>query len=259
MGQDQASRPALARRVARLGRRDVAAWLGRLSVLVERPQGRLAEQQVGIGREVGQAVTRSRVGGVGEPAPIGLHAEAPAGDVVLGPDGGHRDAPEGQRRRTVVLRDPEARLEVLRIAGALGEVQQLIGRSGRHEDAQPLILRTLAPWIDVAQGDEVEHVVGVHVADHDRVELVGVVATHELRDDARTDVDEQAGATALDEVAGAGLAGVGRCGGASEDRESHRFSAHPRPRVAGAGTSRCGRAIRRESPWPRRMARRRAC
>ena len=146
-----------------------------------------------------------------------------------------------------------------RVSDALGEIEDLIGRSRRKEDAKALILRPLAPRIDVAQGHEVEHVVGVHVADDDRVELVGVMAADELRDHARADVDEQAGAAALDEVAGAGLAGVRRGRGASEDGESHRLSARPRPRASGGDTSRHGRAIRRESPWPRRMARRRAC
>ena len=54
--------------------------------------------------------------------------------------------------------------------------------------------------------------IGVHVADHDRVELVGVVAAQELGDHAGTDVDQHPGAAALDEVAGARLAGIRRGG-----------------------------------------------
>ena len=54
--------------------------------------------------------------------------------------------------------------------------------------------------------------IGVHVADDHRVELRWVVAEQQLGDDAGADVDEDTGAAALDEVAGARLARVGRAG-----------------------------------------------
>src|SRR5688500_19641433 len=103
---------------------------------------------------------------------------------------------------------PKRVLEVPGIPDALREVEHLVGRAGREDDSKPLLFRTSAPWIDVAQGDEVEHVVGVHVADNDGVQLIRMVSLEQLRDDARTDVDEHARAVTLDEIAGASLSRI---------------------------------------------------
>ena len=81
----------------------------------------------------------------------------------------------------------------------------------------------------------------MHVADDDGVELVGVMAAHELGDDARTDVHEEPRTATLDQVAGARFTGVGRGRGASEDREAHRSNARLR---------RCGC----EGTWRRKRA-----
>ena len=107
-----------------------------------------------------------------------------------------------------MLAELEGILEVTRPADASSQVEQLLSRSRRHDHAQALVGLQPSPRIDVAQGDEVEHVIGVHVAHDDRVELIGVVPAQELRNDAGTDVHEHARAARLDQVAGAGLSGV---------------------------------------------------
>jgi hypothetical protein len=65
-------------------------------------------------------------------------------------------------------------------------------------------------------------VIGVHVADDDGVELVGMAVLQQLGDDPRPDVDQEPSPAALDEVAGAGLAGVRARGRSAEHGEPHR-------------------------------------
>ena len=55
------------------------------------------------------------------------------------------------------------------------------------------------PRQEVAQGDEVDVMVRVHVADHDRVQLARVADAHQLADDALTAVHQDGGRVRLDE------------------------------------------------------------
>ena len=128
---------------------------------------------------------------------------------MLGLARSHRQRAEAQRTGSVVLAELEGVLEVARAADTPRKGEELIGRARRHHDAQPFAAGQTTPRVHVAERDEVEHVIGVHVADDHRVELRGVVAEQQLGDDAGADVDQDAGAAALDEVAGAGLARIG--------------------------------------------------
>ena len=55
------------------------------------------------------------------------------------------------------------------------------------------------PRQQIAERDEVDVVVGVHVADDDRVELARIADPHQLADDALAAVDQDAGRCGLDE------------------------------------------------------------
>ena len=95
------------------------------------------------------------------------------------------------RPLAVVLHEDEALVEEVHVTGAQRHLGQLGGGARRHDDQQPL-LGHVDPRIAVAQRDQVEAVVGVHVADHHRVQLVGRVAAQQLGDHAGPDVQQDA-------------------------------------------------------------------
>ena len=72
--------------------------------------------------------------------------------------------------------------------------------------------RRLAPRVEVAQADDVEVVVGVHVADDDAGQVVRIQHLLQVADHALAAVEQDRGRAPFDEVAGS------RCGGVRSGR-----------------------------------------
>ncbi len=235
MRQDQPLRPRTTRHVRRLGRQQMAAALRLGVVLREVAQSGLAQEEVSRVRQAWQRRARAGIGRVGQdPLRVlaiaaGADAKAPGADEVLGLIGLQAEVADLDRPFSVVLHEDKTLVEEVRVAGTQRKFGEL-GHGPRWHDHQQPLLGHVDPRIGVAQRHEIEAVVGVHVADDHRVQLVRRVAAQQLGHDPWAGVEHDSRAAALDQVAGAGLAGVGPGGAPAEDGDAHVGVGYPSAR-----------------------------
>ena len=174
----------------------------RVAVELAALQRRLAEEEVGVARELRELVRRRRVAGVRERRAGVRDAEAVRLDgVVRNAQRGHVESGGAEGRATGVLVQAKRLLEHLRDPEAVGELVHERDPAGR----QPQLRRRheVAEAIDRAPDprDDVTPVVEVEVRDRDRVEPRPSFPGPQLREDAGTAVEEKP-SRSLDEVAG---------------------------------------------------------
>ena len=176
--------------VAGLLRGQVAADPGALRAR----QGRLDEQQVGVAGGVDQLLAGPAVGAEGEPARA-LESRLTAWvRMKCGTSAKRRgQRADLDRRVAVVLLDRERLLDQLLVAPGADHGAEGLARAGRHD--QPRARRVVGPGVAgdrdrlLARGeqqrvgvrDQVDEVVGVHVRDHDRVDVRVVDVLAQLR------------------------------------------------------------------------------
>jgi hypothetical protein len=147
--------------------------------------------------------------------------KAPGRDVVLGRARLQPHARNLERSLAVVLLEGERLLPEIGVTGPASHLPHLLHGSGRQDHPQ-LAAGLVAPWVYVPQRHEVEEVVGMHVADHHRVELIGMAEAEQLSDDPGACVEEQPCSAGVEQVAGAGLVGIGTGRRTAEHGEAHR-------------------------------------
>ena len=234
--------------------------LGLGAVLPKRAQRRLAQEQIGLVGKPGERLAWAAVSRVGKDPirllarPLGGDPEAPGAHVVLHLLRLQSQVTHFDRPLPVVLHEDEALVEEVGIARSEGQLGELTHRPRRH-DHREAMLGHVDPRIAVAQRDEVQAVVGVHVADHYRVELIGRVAPQELRHDPRTDVHQDARAAPFEHVTRTGFSGIGAGRAAAEDGQAHVRVVMPERGAACLSEMRLGRG---RAPSAARSARSRA-
>src|SRR5439155_748518 len=161
-----------------------AALWGRI-VLLQGAKRRLAQEEVGVIGQAGQSRAWPRVGGEGKDlvriltGAASLDPESPSAHVVLGLVGLEAEIPDLDRPFAVMLVEDKALVEEVDIACAEGQLRDLRHGAGRHDHQQSL-LGHVDPRVAVAQCHQVQAMVGVHVADDDRVQLIRRVAAEQL-------------------------------------------------------------------------------
>ena len=187
-----------------------------------RGQGRLDEQQVDVGEGRLDRGRRTGVPGVAEPGAVGrLDDHAPGRDVVpaaheAGSSAGRwcSGSSGSYSRATNAASKKPSRSETARDRASSRSRPpggRWIGQGIGGGDA---------PRIEVAQADDVQVVVGVHVADDHPGQGVRVEDLLEVADDALAQVEEDGGRAPLDQVAGRRRRRVGRRGAAAEHGET---------------------------------------
>ena len=186
---------------------------------------------------------------------------------MLGLDEPHPQRTDVDRLARVVLDDVEGGIEeAVPLRDGLREVIDP-GSAARRDPDRERLGRRLAPGEEVAQADEIQVVVGVHVADDHRAQVVRIEHALQAADGALPGVEHQRGRAVLDEEAGRRRRRVRGGRAAPEDRQAQRIrlvavhpahptaSGHPaegratpagrRPRRAPPGS---GRSLRRGTP-----------
>ena len=115
-----------------------------------------------------------------------------------------RDEPD----RQVADVDPIGRVVLEDAVGVVEEVRPLADRDRQGIEPRLATRRQqnrhvggcdALPRQEVAQRDEVDVMVRMHVADHDRVQLARIADAHQLADDALAAVDQDGGRVRLDQ------------------------------------------------------------
>ena len=221
VGQDQVPGPGPGRVLARLSAGQVQ--VGRQVRAVQK--GGLAQQQVGVAGQVDQGVAGPGVGRVGQRPAAVLEAEAVRLDRMVHPRGGdleRADRPgarsqrvEGERLGHARARGPARRR--LRPVGQGEPLRRPVGSVHRDRGLR-------APGA-VAAGDpvpaHVQAVVGVQVAQGDRVDVVqaGVPLQHAQR--AVAQIEHEPEALRLQQVAGGRAFRAGEAARAPDDGQPH--------------------------------------
>jgi len=151
-------------------------------------------------RVVGTGVTRDDHEAAG---PIANRA-TPGRNVVEALNELDREVADLDPPLRVVLDDLEGVVEEpVALADCRGQLVHLAAATRRQQD-RDAAAREAGPRHQVAQGDEVDVVVGVKVADDDRVELARVADLHQPADHALAAVDEHGGRRGFQENPGRG-------------------------------------------------------
>ena len=173
-------------------------------------QRRLDEQQVHPAHRLDDRLRRPGIAGISQSSAVGrLDDDAPGRDVVAA-----AHEPDAQ------IADVERAVGVVfdRIEGGVEERDPLRdgarqgiepGATARRQVDRERVRRTLAPRVQVSQPDEVEVVVGVHVADHDGVEIVRVEHPLQVADHALADVEQERGRVPFHEISRRRRVGMG--------------------------------------------------
>jgi hypothetical protein len=162
----------------------------------------LAQQHVAAARQLDQRVALAGVTGVDQRAAAGLEAQRVALDRVVGAHRRHRERPDGELAggdlaEVVHVEQPVGGRRLEGVADALGRACGAVDRQPRRH-----AVGVVAAGVGV--GDEVDAVVGVQVADVDRVDVQQVDRALQRAERSRAQVDDQAEPVVLDEVARAG-------------------------------------------------------
>ena len=169
---------------------------------------RLAEEKVGVARDLGERGARTAVARVREHA-VALDAEAVRRDVVVHDRHGRHPEPRGgERRPRFVLGDVEGALEHVLAAEERQDRPQRVAATRRQPE--------LRPWNGLPRpvetppdpGDQVAPVVEVQVGDRDRLDGRPGLSLPQLGEHAGPAVEQQ---LVVDEVARTCPAGVGPC------------------------------------------------
>ena len=138
---------------------------------------RIGEHQVGVRHERQQRGRRVGVAGVGEHLAVGLDPEAERFDRVIDPVRGDGERPDRERAARPHRAEVELRVHPVRV-GRFGErdtvgsrhpgtgVLRTVDRHARQRATRGVVLG------DDEQSGQVEAVVGVQMADHDRIDRV---------------------------------------------------------------------------------------
>ncbi len=171
-------------------------------VVARQAQPGLDQQEVHAAHGGDHAVARTGVPRVPEAAAVGrLDDDPPGGDVVAAADEADRERPDPKRHLRVVLAPVEGRIEEARTLGDRGRERVEPVPRARRQVHRERLRRGLAPREQVAEPDDVEVVVGMHVPDHDRREMGRVHQALQAPDHALPDVEQDGGRVPLDEVA----------------------------------------------------------
>ena len=185
MGEHQLAGCGALCHLGSLRRHQVPTALGRRIVLLQGAKGGLAQEEIGVIGQAGQGWAWPGIGGEGEDlvriltGAASLDPESPGAHVVLGLVGLEAEIPDLDRPFAVMLVEDKALVEEVDIACAEGQLRDLRHGAGRHDHQQSL-LGHVDPRVAVAQCHQVKAMVGVHVADDDRVQLIGRIAAEEL-------------------------------------------------------------------------------
>ncbi len=148
---------------------------GRLVVGLAR-QGRLGDQEVGPPRRVDERVGRSRVAAVDETgrAAVPGHRDGPGRHVVLHEARPEVQVPDAERLAIAIFVELEGIVEeALPLGDELGEGAESVRAALRQPDGRPIDPGP-RPRIEIAEGGEVDVMIGVEVADHDAAQGAGV-------------------------------------------------------------------------------------
>ena len=219
MREEQVARAGGGVRLERLLGAQVAA---RLAVGLAALERRLADEEVGVARELGDPLARPRVARVRErhasvrhPEAVGLEA------VVRQPHGKDLEARRRERRVGVVLRHGERALEHVGEPEARAELLEERAPAPVHPERRAHVV--VAPPVEAAPDprDEIAPVVEVKVRDRDRVDGRPRLAFAQPTEHAGAAVEEEALAFRLDDVAGVRAARVRPGRGRPDDDEAH--------------------------------------
>ncbi len=217
-------------------------------VLVGPRERRLADEQVGVSGHLHECIVRAGVAGIDEAAarPVGdLHP--PGWDVVAAADEPDLQVADGQSGSRLVVADLERVVEEGRpLADGGREIDHVVLAARWQVDREALV-EPVAPREQVAQPNDIDVVIGVEVANDDRVEPPRVHPALESRDHALAAVEEQPRVVQFDEEPGGGGVGLGLGGSAADDRQAHETG----PQDFGIGGSWSTRH-RRVQPMARR-------
>ena len=138
-------------------------------------EGALDQQQIGVADTLLDRGRRTGITGIGEARAVGrVDDHAPCRDVVATLDDAHTELADLERAVGLVLASVERGVEEpVALADGLRQRVEPRTATGWQMDRQ-WIRGRFAPWEQVTQTDDVEIVVGVHVADDDRRQVVRV-------------------------------------------------------------------------------------
>src|SRR5205809_2010943 len=181
----------------------------RAAFRVRRQQCRLADEEVGVLCQSRQGVARPRVARVGEHGSVGGGAEAEGQQLVVQhPLGSHLEAGGFERLAVDVFVQVERAREHVWKPEARANPLEHFGAPRRDPERGSLRVLAGAEHASPDPGNEVAPVVEVPVRDRDRVELGPGLALAETSEHARSAVQQDAPAVALQEVPGLGSARV---------------------------------------------------
>src|SRR6266487_3180863 len=172
-------------------------------------QCRLADEEVGVLCQSRQGVARPRVARVGEHGSVGGGAEAEGQELVVEhPFGGDLEAGGFERLAVDVLVQVERAREHVRKPEARANPLEHFGAPRRDPQLGSLRVLAGAEHASPDPGNEVAPVVEVPVRDRDRVELGPGLALAQTSEHARSAVQQDAPAAAVQEVPGLGSARI---------------------------------------------------
>ena len=177
-------------------------------------EGCLRDDEIRAASGRREGVARARVATDRDPCPGAVGDDAaPCGHVVAARDECQRQVADVEPVRGVVLEDAVGIREEVRSLADGGRQRVESGLPAGRQEHRDVRTRHALPRQEIAERHEVDVVIGVHVADDDRVELPRIADRHELADDALTAIDEEGRRIALDQAAPrqASPIGVGTC------------------------------------------------
>ena len=216
---------------------------------------RVEQREVGTLQQRGQVVAVVGVAGEGQHGTGGLDPVAVGLDRVVHGVRGDGERAHGERHGIRDDAEVELGLHAARLEAVVHQRHPL-GRAGRAVHGQAVGQRAGGA---VAPGDvepaQVDAVVGVQVAEHDGVEVVGRHVALERPEGAAAEVEQEVPGAPVDlvlhQVGRRGRLGAGEGPGAADDRDPH----------AGSAVTACGGEVNTgpsREPTPRkRLARRR--
>jgi len=224
VGDDEPARSSLARVGERFVQGEVAARLGIvLGDLVER---RLADEQVRVRGRGDHRLAGAGIPRIDEARSVRAgHGHTPCPHVVAPGDEVERELPDPEPRRGLVLAHVERVVEEARsLAHDSSQLRERLEAARREVDRQTGG-GSPAPREPVSQRGEVDEVVRVHMADHDRRQPVRLEVLDEPRRDALAAVEEDRGRARFDQQARGRRVGLGGGRAAAEDGQAHRAPA----------------------------------
>src|ERR1022692_323036 len=215
VGEDQLSRAGPGRVLAGLPRGEMQA-LGQVWALEE---GRFAEQQVSVAGQVLQGGRLTSVGRVRQRPPGVLEPEAERLHRVIHVPGGdpQRADLDGPRRQGGEVEGFGHRGAAL--AAAAGDHPVRGARRAVYRDGRPRACRVVIPGDRI--GAQVQAVIGVQVAQADRVDVVEPRITLQRPERPVAQIQQQPEPARLHQIAGGRAVRAGKAARAADDGEQH--------------------------------------